>query len=599
MYRSLYFKIVLIFVVFMITVMAVVGTVLLNSVFSFYTRDFVGQLDEQLAPDAPVRSELESVMTYDGYPAIQKDILDAYGTTLGIDTYRNFYILDMNGLFLAGSDEELGRSLTKTPNMLTAMTGGTGTKQPLGSEYSDYAVYLERDGRECIIYIKDSQEEMRQLSWELFSIILQSVLFGLLIAVVLSFFLAKAITGPIQSLTHGAQLISAGEFAHEIDVHSRDEIGTLTSTFNHMKQVLKNTLDEVTGERRKLETVMACLKDAVIAFTDRGRMIHINKSALELLGSDYRETMTLSDFTKLLCIEYVQGELSKLSGEGSYVVRNVEYGSSEQGSRALDINFSVLKYIEDNRTRDGLIVVMHDITSRYELDKAQREFVANVSHELRTPLTVIKGSVESIQLYPDMDAQMRDTFLENAVQESDRMLRIIGDLLTLSRLDNNKTKWEISTFDPIKVLTRLCDIMQNDAKSHNHTLRFERQGGLPMITADKEKIEQVVINIISNSIKYTPDGGLIILRARSDDESIFISVSDNGVGIPEEDLPRLFERFYRVEKARTTDTGGTGLGLAIAKEIAEAHGGTIGIRSKVGSGTEVTIELPIKCGITA
>jgi len=600
MYRSLYFKIVLIFVVFMITVMAVVGTVLLNSVFTFYTRDFVGQLDEQLAYGAAVRGELEGAMSNDSYPAIQKDILDAYGTTLGIDTYRNFYILDMNGEFLAGSNEELGRMLTKTPNMLTAMTGGTGTEQPLGAEYSDYAVHLENDGRECIIYIKDSQEEMRQLSWELFSIILQSVFFGLLISVVLSFFLAKAITGPIQSLTHGAQLISAGEFAHEIDVHSRDEIGTLTTTFNHMKQVLKNTLDEVTGERRKLETVMACLKDAVIAFNDRGRVIHINKSALELLGSDYRDTMTLTDFMRLLCIEYAHNELIKLSGEGSYVIRNVEYDSpalisNGPGYRALDINFSVLKYLEENRTRDGLIVVMHDITSRYELDKAQREFVANVSHELRTPLTVIKGSVESIQLYPDMDTQMRDTFLENAVQESDRMLRIIGDLLTLSRLDNNKTKWEISTFDPTKVLSRLCDILQNDAKSHNHTLKFEKRGELPHITADKEKIEQVVINIISNSIKYTPDGGLIILRARADEDAIYISVSDNGVGIPEDDLPRLFERFYRVEKARTTDTGGTGLGLAIAKEIAEAHGGTIGIRSKVGKGTEVTIELPLVC----
>jgi len=588
MYRSLYFKIILIFVVFMITVMAVVGTVLLNSVFTFYNHDFVEQLDSQLAVGTQLRSELVGVMDTDDYPKTQKAILDAYGTTLGIDVYRNFYILDMSGELLAGSNEELGQSLEKTPNMLTAMTGSTGADQLPGAEYSDYAVHLQNDGRECIIYIKDSQEEMRQLSWELFAIILQSVLFGLVIAVILSFFLAKAITGPIQSLTHGAQLISAGEFTHEIDVHSRDEIGILTTNFNHMKMVLKNTLDEATGERRKLETVLACLKDAVIAFTDRGRVIHINKSALELLGTDYRETMTLSEFLKLLCIEYAGGELSKLTGEGSYVIRNVEYGA-----RALDINFSVLKYIEENRTRDGFIAVIHDITSRYELDKAQREFVANVSHELRTPLTVIKSSVESIQLYPDMDTSMRDTFLENAVQESDRMLRIIGDLLTLSRLDNNRTKWEVSTFNLTQTLTRLTEIMQTDASSHRHTLKFEKRGELPMVTADKEKIEQVVINIISNALKYTPDGGLVILRARSDAHTVYISVSDNGVGIPEEDLPRLFERFYRVEKARSTDTGGTGLGLAIAKEIVEAHGGAIGIRSKVGRGTEVTIELPI------
>ena len=587
MYRSLYFKIILIFVVFMITVMATVGTVLLNSVFSFYTKEFVSQLDEQLSEGSPVYRELLSVMQDEQFPQKQKEILDAYSTALGIDAYRNFYVLDRNGAFLSGSNEALGQALTKTPNMIAAMTGKTGSSQPLGSEYYDYAVCLENGDASCIIYVKDTQEEMRALSWQLFSIILQSVLFGIFIAVLLSFFLAKAITSPIQSLTRGAQLISAGEFAHEIDVHSRDEIGTLTATFNHMKQVLKNTLDEVTGERRKLETVLACLKDAVIAFGDRGRILLINRSASELLASDYRPDMTLRDMLSALCIEYAGEALVHLT-ENGYIIRNVEYGS-----RALDIHFNLLNYIEGNRPHTGYIAVIHDITSRYELDKAQREFVANVSHELRTPLTVIKSSVESIQLYPDMDREMRDTFLNNAVEESDRMLRIIGDLLTLSRLDNNRTKWEITTFDLTASLKHLCDIMQNDAHTHGHTLRFDCKGELPRITADKEKIEQVIVNLLSNAIKYTPDGGLILLRAYPSGDTVTVCVRDNGIGIPEEDIPRLFERFYRVEKARNSDTGGTGLGLAIAREIVEAHGGRISVRSKVGEGTEFTVELPI------
>ena len=193
---------------------------------------------------------------------------------------------------------------------------------------------------------------------------------------------------------------------------------------------------------------------------------------------------------------------------------------------------------------------------------------------------------------------MQNTFVSNIIDESERMMRIVGDLLTLSRLDNRHTKWQITEFDMIASLRHICAILAADAGKRSQRIIFARSDKIPPVLGDEERIEQVIINIISNSIKYTPEGGEIRVWSRADETRVFIHVRDNGVGIPPEDIPHLFERFYRVEKSRTADAGGTGLGLAIAKEIVVAHGGEITIRSKVGHGTETIIVLPIRTALT-
>ncbi|MBR6709014.1 MAG: ATP-binding protein, partial [Clostridia bacterium] len=196
-------------------------------------------------------------------------------------------------------------------------------------------------------------------------------------------------------------------------------------------------------------------------------------------------------------------------------------------------------------------------------------------------------------MYPDMNSEMRDNFLNMAVEECNRMLRIVMDLLTLSRLDNHKTKWKIAPFDLKQTLIHICQVMQVEATSHRHSLRLTVPERLPEMNGDAERIEQVLINILSNAVKYTPDGGEIEVTAEHKNGLTAVSIRDNGIGIPAEDIPRLFERFYRVEKARTSEMGGTGLGLAIAKEIIAAHGGSIQVSSEVGKGTLVTITLPL------
>lgn len=593
MYKNLHYKIILIFVIFTITLMAVISSILISNSYHFYNNRFLDQMNKAFSPEGTLYGELCDSLSGERYAEKQKEILRSYSSELGISTYRNYYILDMNGNFLDGSDAWLGAELEKTANIISAMTGKNGTEKKFWTEYIDYAVYLEgADGTSGIVYVKDSQDEARSFALVVFEITIQALFISLAVAILLSFFLSKAITSPVQKLTRGVQKVARGEFESEIRAQSSDEIGTLTVAFNNMKNVLKKTLDDITGERQKFETLFMFLNDAVLAFDSNGKLIHINNTAKSLFRTDddgvYMGVakLSFSKLVKALRIDYKEVS-SKYQESRNYVVRDVIYGE-----KALDITFAEYRYIEKNEEASGIMCVIHDITNRYELDKSRREFVADVSHELRTPLTGIKGALETVIEYPELDSEIRDNFLNMAVEECDRMTRIVSDLLVLSRLDNQKTAWKIETFSPNTFLDHLYDVMSVEAKNRDHTFTRDYPDTMRELTGDREKLQQVMINILSNAMKYTADGGEIRLSASPAARGVEITVSDNGMGIPEDDMPRLFERFYRVEKARTSDAGGTGLGLAIAKEILDAHGGEIVVDSVYGKGTNVRVLIP-------
>lgn len=590
MNRSLYFKIILILSVFIITVMSIVGIILLASVTNYYSDSFESEMNASLSPDSRLYGDLADAVTsaagQENRDVVRelKAILQSYATTLGIDNYRNFYILDMNGEMLEGSDSKLGQSLVKTENMLSAMRGKNGTSNIAGSDYADYAVYLGGVEDEYIIYVKDTQEEADEVTWILFGIVIQALLIGLFSAFVLAFVLARAITSPIQRIIEGVRRVSNEEFSDKLQVDSEDEIGKLARSFNKMSDRLRLILDEVRGEQQKLQMILACLQDGVIAFADNGSVLHMNDAARGILNctEDTYNYSQLSDAFQL-------PELSSAFADTRMVYKDMVYNG-----HVYDISFGRIRYSEDSEAHVGTLVIIHDETSRFELDSSRREFVSNVSHELRTPLMSIRGAGETIMSHPEMDEQTREMFLELAVGECDRMTRIVEDLLVLSRLDNNRTVWHIERFDLRSTLSRQCDILRMNASAKKQTVDFESKVDECIICADKEKIEQVVVNIISNSIKYTPEGGKVEVGLDSCEGGAVIRISDNGIGVPKADIPRLFERFYRVGKARSTDEGGTGLGLAIAHEIVTSHGGDIKIESELGKGTAVTIYLPEK-----
>jgi len=224
----------------------------------------------------------------------------------------------------------------------------------------------------------------------------------------------------------------------------------------------------------------------------------------------------------------------------------------------------------------------------------RREFVANVSHELRTPLTSIRSYAETLTENPDMEKETEMTFLHVILNESDRMTKIVQDLLELSRFDAGRVRFNFERFSLAKSIEDVRDAVKLEAMSHGHTLAVSIPEELPDIVADRARIEQVLMNILSNAIKYTPDGGLIEISAGGGDGWVWVSIKDNGIGIPKEDIPRLFDRFYRVDKARSRQSGGTGLGLSIALEIIQRHGGAIDVESELGEGTTVTVRLPVE-----
>lgn len=598
MYNRLQFKIILILVSFIISVMAVVGSILLNNVYKYYTNDFVSQLDQTFGGE--LKSAIENTFAHDNYVERIQDTLYAYSRQMGIDPYRDYYILNTEGEFLGGSSEENFTGITRTHNLIMAISGISSSQQFLGSTVMDWALCIDNPDadspvRGVIIYIADTQEEMKEFSWMIFSILMQSLLIGLVIAVILSFLLAKAITSPIKNITDKATKIAEGNFSEKLSVYSEDEIGILTRTFNQMASELKTTLEEISTEREKLQTIFSYLKDCVIAFDAKGGLLHINPTAQLLFRA--QKDFTLENLIAALNIDCTPEEL-ETGEDGTKSFLEIPF----QG-RVFDVSLGRFSFdIADNPFK-GYIAVIHDVTEHFELEKSRREFIATVSHELGTPLTGIKGAAETIENNPDMPREIKSRFLKMVVGESDRMTRIVKDLLVLSRLDNQRVMWKLSSFSLPSLLAKCTDLLKTEAEKSGHTLLLdEMPEHLPELVADKERIEQVVINITQNALKYTPDNGRIetALHYAENIEpeglrrgSYFrITVTDNGVGIPREDISRIFERFYRVDKARSSDKGGTGLGLSIAKEIVTAHGGGILIDSTVGAGTTVTIYLP-------
>lgn len=582
MFRSLHMKLVLILVLLIVSVMAVIGTFLINSVSNFYLEDFRQQVVDVFKEKDGENPLKEFETLAEGTDAADKlsDRLSYYAGALGINSNRVYAVLDNEGRYLAGSNNTFGRELTRTPNIVAAMAGSIGAGGSMADNQMDYAIPIHGD-RSYILYICDNKASIQELSGRFFTIVMQTMLFGLLVAVLLSFLLSKTITTPIENITRSAQRVAAGDFGEKIPIQSGDEIGELTRTFNAMAGVLKNTLEEVQGERDKLNTLFLHMTDGVAAFTADGRLIHMNPATERLLGVNFQEDMVFNEVFSGMALPRDED-----AGEKGYVQTEI----SRLG-RTLGVLFAPYGAVEGD---GGIMAVIHDITEQRKLDDARREFVANVSHELRTPLTNIKSYTETLidaagELPPDTEVK----FLGVISNEADRMTRIVTDLLTLSKLDYGRMDLSFTRFSLRAMLESVHAAMVINAENHGHELALHLVDPLPDMIGDRERLEQVIVNIVSNAVKYTPRGGHIeLFSVKRDDRRVLIRVRDDGMGIPKEDVPRLFERFYRVDKARSREKGGTGLGLAIAKEMVEAHKGTIYLDSAEGEGTTVTIILP-------
>lgn len=576
--RSLRMKLVMILVILILALMTVIGAFLINGVGNFYISEFYVQMEQTFSQDFISQLQRLAQQSQDA-PREMKELLMAQ-SGLGIDiSARNVYILSPTGDVLTASDQET--SVDITANILTAMNGEIGQDSSITSGYMDLAVPIKTENGSYIVYVRDNKATVDKLTGQVLNIILQALALGLVICLVLSFLLAQILITPIRALTIGTRQVAAGDFSQRLEVTSRDEIGVLTRNFNYMSQVLRDTLSEVENERNKLSTLFLHMTDGVVAFSPAGLVIHSNPAASQMLSRSMDPT---TSFQELFAEDAAFDQILTL--------KRPQYLETQKTVGERELELFMAPYSAD-QAPGGVMVVIHDVTEQRRSEQARREFVANVSHELRTPLTNIKSYAETVIAAGDeLPPELHNNFMGVIVSEADRMTRIVQDLLTLSKIDYGKMEMNVSRFSFSKAVRSVYEAVALNAESHGHTLTFSCEENMPDVDGDRERIEQVIMNIVSNAIKYTPDGGKIAITAATSGRTVFVRISDNGIGIPEKDLPRLFERFYRVDKARSRESGGTGLGLSIAKEILNQHKGDIRIESVYGEGTDVTITLP-------
>ena len=416
-------------------------------------------------------------------------------------------------------------------------------------------------------------------------------LIALGLTALLAAIIARTITGPITAITRTARALAGGDFDQVVDIYSNDEIGELASTFNMLTRRLKQAMRSTEREKRRLQAVMSTMSDGVIATSPMNDILLINPAASQLLRAAH--PVIGHQLSDVLPGTFAAGDHQLVEVGGKYISVSVMALDRERSEVSAGMAL-------DRRAADsqgGQVLVMRDVTEETRLEAARKRFVADVSHELRTPLTTIKSYVEALLegAYQDKDLALH--FLQVMDRETNRMIRLIRDLLQLSRFDAGYERLHPESVSIQEVINGLAErfaLLAFEAEVQFVVNAPDRA----VVNIDRDRFDQVLDNIVSNSLKYTPKHGVITVTASVDRDArqVTFRLQDNGSGIAVQELPNIFDRFYRVDKARSRQLGGTGLGLSIAQEIVRAHGGEIVVESRVGEGTTVRISLPVEGG---
>nr|WP_106782015.1 cell wall metabolism sensor histidine kinase WalK [Lysinibacillus timonensis] len=436
------------------------------------------------------------------------------------------------------------------------------------------------------VYIESNIENVFDQVNEINRIFAVGTAMSLVITIILGILIARTITRPISDMRKQAQAMSRGNFSRKVRVFGNDEIGQLAIAFNHLTNRLQEAQSTTEAERRKLASVLSNMTDGVIATDRKGKVILINDPALSFLKIS-REATLNRPIAAVLGVNQDYSFEDLLNMNDSI---NLDFSTIENRF-ILRANFSVIQ--KETGFVNGLITVLHDITEQEKIETERREFVANVSHELRTPLTTMRSYLEALADGAWRDENIAPTFLNVTQTETERMIRLVNDLLQLSKMDSKDYQLNKEVVEFNGFFNRIIDRFEM-SKSRN--VEFKRY--LPetsyFVEIDTDKLTQVIDNIISNALKYSPDGGNIRFGVTVQEDLLKVMISDDGMGIPKENVGRIFDRFYRVDRARSRAMGGTGLGLAIAKEMIEAHGGKIWAESEEGVGTTIFFTLPFE-----
>lgn len=563
------------FVIFMIILffgIAITGIISYN-----FTRENILKITEDNLKNECKLVESSFQTNYSSYNIFAKDV----GNLIN----KRVTIINQDGKVL-GDSVYVGESMenhSKRPEFIEAIRTGEGLSirysETEGQDMVYYARRVENDGLVFVIRLSVNINEIRNMQLRYLRLLFLAAVIGVIICTALVYFYVNMITNPIRMLTRLATTISLGQYEKRINVTTRDEIGQLGHAFNLMAKRLQETITDLSDKQNKLISILASMDDGVIVIDNNQKILIINTAAQKFFEVE-------GDFTGKYFIEVTRNK------EINEIIKTIPDEDVE-----IRISYPAKKYLRIKATRVinynenlGVMLFVQDITKIKALEQMRSDFVANVSHELKSPLTSIKGFSETLKYVEDKPT--RDKFLDIIYIESERLTRLINDILTLSELENKDSSINFEKIDVNKSIEEIYYIMEPAAKGKNINIKLETKNNEVIMYGDRDKFKQMMINLVDNGIKYTNSGGQIKISVSKWGKRVKIVVSDNGIGIPKKNIPRLFERFYRVDKGRSREMGGTGLGLAIVKHIVHLLNGNINVESSVGQGTSFILDFP-------
>lgn len=590
--KSIHLKFVIIYALLIIIAMQIIGVYFVGKLENQLISNFKSSIEGRIPLlEYNIREEMNKDRTQEGMRSLEEEIYELLVDFSAADI-AEVRIMNNRSIIIGSSDitnqDIIGQKLTNLMIQRTLQGGSREERMEfdngLGRIWVLTTPIKMNDEVIGAIYLVAKIENVYEQMDDINSIFITGTIIAMLITAVLGIVLARMITRPISDMKRQATAMAKGNFSRKVRVYGDDEIGQLAQSFNYLTKRLQEANAMTEGERRKLSSVLSYMTDGVLATDRKGRVILINERAAEMLNVS-RETAMAEPIIKVLELEdeYVFENL--LEEQESIIL---DYSTNEI-PYILRANFSVIQ--RETGFVNGIIAVLHDVTEQEKLDAERREFVSNVSHELRTPLTTMRSYLEALSEGAMDDEELGPRFLHVTRYETERMIRLVNDLLDLSKMDSRNYTIHPMYIDFVRFMNHIIDRFEM-SKERNVTFRRLFPNKAIYVEFDEDKLTQVIDNIISNAMKYSPEGGIITFQVTELEGQIEVSIADQGLGIPKENLESVFERFYRVDKARTRQLGGTGLGLAIAKEIIQAHGGDIRAKSKEGKGTTILFTLP-------
>ncbi|XRJ97233.1 cell wall metabolism sensor histidine kinase WalK [Latilactobacillus sakei] len=612
LFQSIHFKIAIVFVLLLLVTLEVIGASFVKQLEYQNVKDFKQSL--QVTPY--VQNQLSNELMSNSGNANKniKDIIGDMGNSAEIQVVDNKGTI--RGVTNLNTQSTVGQK-TRNPRVKQAIYSGhteqeVAYSESQGSYYTAIQPLTDPNGDSNTVvgavYIRASMEEVYKGISSITVIFLTSSLVAGLLGMALSIVISRAITRPIDEMKKQAIQMARGDYSGQVRIYGQDELGQLAIAVNNLSVRVEEAQEASESERRRLDSVMSHMTDGVIATDRRGNITIINETGQDFLNMTSDGVLGQS-LLKVLKIseEYTLRDLLE-----TQQVMVLDFSDQQDHDLILHVDFSLIQ--RETGYITGLVCVLHDVTEQQKNEREQREFVSNVSHELRTPLTSVRSYIEALNDGAWQDPEVAPNFLKVTQEETDRMIRMINDLLSLSRMDQGTAKMNLEFVNLNEffgyVLDRF-DMMIKRDQEHDNNASPRGTGKLPTddpnkkysitrdftkrdlwVEIDTDKFMQVVDNIMNNAIKYSPDGGVITCRLLETHRHVILSISDQGLGIPRKDLGKIFDRFYRVDKARSRKQGGTGLGLAISKEVIEAHNGRVWVDSQEGKGSTFYISLP-------